>query len=242
MAYAKKRNSKKTTTSKKRNTRRTPYKRRATTQIATTRPTVQRGYLPFGTKFYAKLPWCYNGNFTVGSNGLTDVPIRISLNSMFQPHHNVTDTQPLQYDVMALHYERVWVYGAKVTITFSDPSTDGISVGYRVRANTNSVSTAGRAFTHIQELRDSKWRNIHNTGNQSARFTFYAQNHNVIGIDKKQYSNLEYSHTTGANPAVFSWLEPFAFNKNTSGDIIYNLNIKVTYYGMFTNPISEMQN
>lgn len=238
---------KRTSTTRKRYTRSYNSRRNninyGNVQIASQRPTVQRGYLPLGRTYFAKLPYVYNTYLeTDGTTGLSNVPFTINANCVYDPLYNVGGGQPLQYDIMAAHYERVWVWGVKVSLTFSNPTGDGMYVGYRVRGATNSMTTINRTLTHIQELRDCAIRPINNSGSQTTTFNFYVSNPKLFGITKAQYSNLDYSHTTNSIPAVFGWIEPYGINTIAGTTYSIRVNLKATYYCQFTNPISEGPN
>ena len=207
------------------------------------RPTVQRGYLPFGVQYFAKLPYVENSYITAnGSTALSAIGYTYRANELFDPRVQVGGHQPMQYDIIAPVYERVWVHGCAVELTFSNPLRDGMYVGYRVRPSTNNVVTVGRDLEYMQEMRDSAIRPLNNTGSQKTTFKFYVSNHKVFGITKAQYANIEYSHVTNQNAGVHIFIEPFAFH-TVAGEtsIPVRFNIKITYYAQFTNAITAPQ-
>lgn len=212
--------------------------------IGAGRPTIQRGYLPFGTAYFAKLPYVENSYIEAnGTTGLSSVGYTYAANNAYDPRYQTGGHQPLQYDILASHYERVWVWGCAVELTFSNPAYDGMWVGYRCRGNTNPIATTGQSLEHLQEMRESAIRPLNNTGSQKTTFKFWISNPRLLGITKAQYNNLEYSHTTGGNPAVFNLIEPFAVHTVTGETVApVRYNIKMTYYCQFTNPMSELQN
>lgn len=244
-SYARKRfyaSSKAKASSRRRYTRRN-NNNRGNVLIASQRPTVQRGYLPLGRTYFAKLP--YVENFAIscdGTTGLSTVALSFSSNNVYDPQLEVGGHQPLQYDILAAHYERVWVWGAAVTLTFTNPTFDGMWVGYRVRSQTNSTASSAQTLSYLQETRDTAIRPLNNTGSQTTVFKFYVSNPKVFGINKQQYSNLEYSHTAAASPAVQNYIEPFGIHSVSGETGVVRVNVKITYYCQFTNPISEPQN
>jgi len=207
-----------------------------------TAPSVQRGYLPFGRQYFAKLP--YVENFAISASGTTQLSATqytYVSNSVYDPRYETGGHQPLQYDYLAAVYERVWVHGAKVTLTFSNPTHDGMWVGYRCRAATNSVATSGQNLEYVQEMRDSIIKPCNNTGSQTKTFTFYVPNYRLFGITKTQYTNLEYSHVINAAPTAFGVIEPFAIHTVVGETGVIRCNIKITYFCQFTNPITAPQ-
>lgn len=216
---------------------------RGVVKIASSRPSIQRGYLPFGRSYFARLP--YVENFAISADGTTGVAslgYYFRGNCVFDPRADNGGHQPLQYDMLALHYERVWVHGCAVELTFTNPTQDGMYVGYRVRAQTNTLPTSGMTLEHIQEVRDAYIRPINNTGSQSTTYKFYVSNHKVFGISKEQFSDLTYSHTVGDYTVVNTYIEPFAINTINATTAVIRCNIKLVYYVQFTNPISEGTN
>lgn len=249
MAYGKFKQSKKATRRYKKKSKATAKatrrntNNRGTIAVASQRPTIQRGYLPFGITYFAKLP--YVENFAISANGTTGLStlgLTFRANSTFDPQYELGGHQPLQYDILALHYERVWVWGCAVELTFSNPTHDGMYVGYRCRGLTNAQTTADKSLSHIQEIRDTAIRPLNNSGSQKTTFKFYVSNPKLFGITKTQYNNLDYSHTVNANPSALNLIEPFALHTVASETGVVRANIKLTYYCQFTNPISENQN
>lgn len=251
MPYARK---PKTSYKKRRVTRRKPATKRTyasrrntnnrgNVRVGGTVATVQKGYLPLGRTYFAKLPyvdnWAINAD---GTTGTSNVTATYSSNNVYDPLYNTGGHQPLQFDVLAAHYERCWVWGAAVELTFSNPEADGMWVGYRVRSSTNPTTTINRTLSHIQEMRDSAIRPINNSGRQATTFKFYVSNPKVLGVTKTQYSDVDYSHMTIGNPTIFNWIEPYAIHTVAGQTSSVRANIKLTYYVQFTNPISESQN
>lgn len=218
---------------------------RGNVTVAAQRPTIQRGYLPFGREYFARLPYVENYYISAnGSSGTTTVERVYATNDLWDPRYGTLNGghQPLQYDALAAHYERVWTHACSVVLTFSNPTADGLWVGYRCRGSTNTQSTSGQTLEHIQETRDTAIRPLNNTGSQSCTFKFYIQNHKLLGITKTQFGNLEYSHSTAGQPSVWGLIEPFAVNTIDGTTATVRYNIKITYYCQFTNQISENQN
>lgn len=207
--------------------------------VARTLPGAQRGYLPFGRTYYARLP--YVENSYIAATTLSAVGYTYSANSVYDPRYQLGGSQPFQYDLLSTAYGRVWVHGAAVTLTFTNPTEDGMYCGYRVRGSGNLTTTAGHNIDYIQEMRDSHLSPINNSGKQTKTFKFYVNNPRVFGITKAQYANLEYSHTTVGNPVAHVWIEPFAISTFTSSGAIIRYNMKITYYCQFTDSLTQPQ-
>lgn len=224
-------------------TRRKTTTRKGRGQYKGNKTQVQHGYLPFNVRYNTRLPYVENYAITAdGTTGLSAVVNQFSGNSVYDPRYNIGGHQPLQFDQISIAYERVWVWGTKVILTFANPSHDGMYVGYRVRASTNAVTTNGKNIEYIQEMRESKIRAINNSGKQSTTFTFYVNNPKVLGITKTQYSNVDYSELTGGPISPVSTLvEPYAIHTVNGETATVRCNIKLIYYAQFTNPITQGQ-
>lgn len=204
--------------------------------------TIQRGQLPFGRSFMARLPYVENYAITAsGTTGLAALTYNFYTNNTYDPRYEAGGHQPMQYDFLAQAYERVWVHGVKVELTFSNPTYDGMYVGYRVRANTNTVGISGQTLDYVQEMRDSHISPLNNTGSQTKKYTFFISNPALFGLTKSQYRNIEYSHTTTGNPGAYGLIEPFAFHTISGENSLIRVNIRLTYYCQFTNPITVAQ-
>jgi len=190
----------------------------------------------------AELPYVENYYISAnGTTGLTTVASIFNGNNAYDPRYSSGGHQPFQYDILATVYERVWVLAAKVELTFSNPSQDGLYVGARVRANTNSVDTAGQTLDYIQELADAMIKPLNNSGSQVVTFKFAFQNARIFGVTDATYDELTYSHQTAGNPSAFTVIEPFAVNTVASTDATVRVNIRITYSVRFTNRISAPQ-
>lgn len=249
MPYGKSRSKRPSKASPKK--RSSPYKKKASRSTTLKsrgrvagnfRPTIQKGYLPFGREFFARLP--YVENFALSADGTlatSAIASTFSCNNVFDPRVQVGGHQPLQYDSISLAYERVWVHGCKAEITFNNTTLDGLYVGYRIRANTNAITTNGKSLDYIQEMRESVIAPLNNSGTQTKKFTVYIPNHKILGITKAQYANLEYSHGVNTNPAVFVYIEPYALHTVIGETATCRCNVKLTYYCQFTNPVTLPQ-
>lgn len=197
---------------------------------------------PFGKKYWCNLRYVENMAISAnGTTGLSAIQEQFTLNNVFDPRYSVGGHQPYLYDQISPMYERLWVWGAKVTLEFSNPTHDGMYVGYRVRSTTNGNGTANRTLDFIQELRDSKCKPVNNTGAQTTKYSFYVSNPKVMGITNIQYNNLEYSHTVGGSPSVQSLLEPFAVHTVAGETGVIRCNVIIDYKVCFTNPITQPQ-
>jgi hypothetical protein len=201
----------------------------------------QIGYLPFGEKYLCRLPYVSNNFLSAsGTTGLS-VADTYRINSMYDPNFAVGGSQPLQFDTLAANYERFWVKRVHVVLTFSNPSLDGMWVGFRLRAATNTITTASQGIDYLSEMANTEIRPLNNTGEQTVAFEFDVDLPKLFGITAFQYGNLEYSHTTAANAGVDAWLEPFAIHTVTGETGVARYQVKITYHADCTNRITQAQ-
>ena len=217
--------------------------RRNHLNAGSTRAGIQRGYLPFGRNYFARLPYVENFGIsaTSPSFNISQIGYTFRLNSMFDPRFQVGGHQPMQYDELMAHYEVCLVHAAKVTLTFFNPTTDGAYVGYRVRTSQNAVATANQDITYIQEMRDSPCRPLAASGTQKKTFTTYVSMHKIFGVTKQQYAANypTFGHTPGTNPVQDVLLEPYIIA--TQADCHVQCNISVTFFAQCFNPQTPPQ-
>lgn len=173
------------------------------------------------------------------STGLSQVGYTYNANCVSDPRYDLGGAQPLWYDQIAPHYERVWVHAVEVDLTFSNPTVDGFYVGYRCRPATNNRTTAGQALDYIQQMDLTEIKPLNNTGSQTVKFKFFIKNHDIFNLTKAQYQNNSYSHVTTGIPSVFSFIEPWAIATAAEGSVRYD--IKIKYFCEFTNRITPLQ-
>lgn len=201
---------------------------------------VQTGRLPFSTQGFYKFPYSESYAITSnGSDGVSTFGYSYNLTGPYDPRLELGGLQPIQWDQVYPQYERYWVRGAKVSVTYSNPSHDGALVGVRVRSSTNTtIATSGRTVDELKELESTRSRWIMNTGNQVANFSFYVRPWEVIGIGKMQYGNIEYSSQTNNNPQVYPVLEPFVLHSVAEQVLTIRCTVRITYYVQMTNKLS----
>lgn len=100
-------------------------------------------------------------------------------------------------------YDQYWVMGAKVKVSFQDPSADGMRVGCRILQNgrntPNSENTQQLAETSLTYI-----SGLNNTGSQKKNFSFYLKPWSLLGCSKLEYlaNSSSYSSAIGASPAT----------------------------------------
>lgn len=250
MPYAKKRSSgkrsyRKKATTTRRKSRRAPRSNFQSNRVtALPRPSsqVQRGSAIFPASYFARLKYAENSFITAsGTSGTSAIGYKYSTNSSYDPRYEAGGKQPLEYREMAAVYLRAFDHACKITLEFTNPTHDGMFVGYRIRHAGNTVSTVNQNIDYLQQLQWVKMAPLNDSGKQTKTFTVYIPNHQVFGLTKQQYSNLEYSHLTTGHPSDWAWFEPFAFHTINGENATVRYNVKMTYFTQFTNRISSSE-
>lgn len=198
--------------------------------------TRQVGYLPFNQAFEARLPYVENYFISAdGSTGVTASGYSFWTNNLYDPRYETGGHQPLQYDTLTPLYERVFADKVDFEITFSNPSADGMYVGYRAVGFTNTVVTAGQSLEYIQEMGLTTIKPINNTGSQNVIFRGTVSTRQILGLTPAEYANLDYSHIVSGSPASGAFIVPFAVNTIDATTAAVRVNIKLVYHAKFTN-------
>lgn len=209
--------------------------------IGAPRSTVQKGYLPFGGKFWARLP--YTEIFSITGNSTTNAAVTtytFRTNDNFDPRVEIGGHQPMQFDILSTIYHRFTVWSCKVLIEFSNPTADGLHVGYRIRNIGDTNATSGMYLDYLNEMRNAETRPINNTGSQRVTFNLWIDNPRLMGLSRGQYGDINYSHLTSSSPANSSYIEPFAIAHGAS-DSTVQCKIKLIYYTQCTQDIAGPQ-
>lgn len=171
---------------------------------------IQTGRLPLSRGGFYRLPFSESFALSAdGSIGTADTNYTYNLVSPYDPRFQIGGAQPIQWDTITPAYERYQVWGAKFTITFSNPLNDGAFIGFRVRSTLNPVATEGLTIAELKETDLTRSRFINNSGRQVESFTGYIKPWHIYGISKTQYVNLEYTAQDTTTPIVGCLLEPF---------------------------------
>lgn len=181
----------------------------------------------------------YAENFAIsasGTLGTTAINYIYSLTGAFDPRINLGGGQPVNWDYLVLQYDRYLVLGAKVKVSFNNPSHDGMIVGVRLRHNSDGTVTAGQTVDNLlmnRDLTKISWMN--NTGSQLKTFEFYVKPWQILGIRKETYkSDIAFGALVTTTPAQFPILEPFCAHSVAGEDAVIRCYVEIQYYVMFS--------
>lgn len=194
------------------------------------RPQKQRGLNPFPREFLVKMHYGHWTGLTVPGGGVAG-GINFRLNSLFDPDLSGVGHQVYQYDQLTALYNKSIVLACKVELRWSNPSADGLYVGYSV-VGPVSAPAAGKGIDYIKELPTAQVIPMNNSGSQVRTQTVYVKLHQLFGVDKKAFiANTTYHETMGAATTVPNALiQPFVIDPSGGSSMNVALEIKLTYY------------
>lgn len=197
---------------------------------------IQRGYLPIQKEGYFKFPYTESFAITAsGTAGTAVVNYQYRITGPRDPRYNLGGYQPDQWDQISIFYERYWVLGAYITVTFSNPDHDGLLVGFRMRATTDATATHGLYIEDVRSARDTRTGWIMNTDKQYKTFSGYVKPWDLLGTTRAQYMNLVYSSQISTVPNPDILIEPFALHTVAEENCTVRCTIKIQYYVHMTN-------
>lgn len=205
------------------------------------RANIQTARNPFGTQYMATLTYADSFNFNIGALGTTNA-YTFRLNSLFDPDLTGIGHQPYQLDQLSAIYKRYQVYGARVHLSFSDPSGPTTYVGYRVRSSSNTTVSAGQIIGAIREMQSAKINHLSESGSERKDYSFYVDMAKVEGVSKATYQTdqADYSAAITANPVKSLFLDCIGVNPNLAARTV-QLNIKIVYNCRLTDYVAPAQ-
>lgn len=157
----------------------------------------------FKPRMFKKLTYTQTATLTANATGNSSGNSQVwRLNSLFDPDYTGTGHQPLYYDqIITLGYTNYLVHGCKVTLTFTNPSADGMYVAYGLDTPALDDSIANVFHDYLKEYPRTMVRYINNTGSQKTTASFYVNNAKACNVSKLRYNaNPDYSAGTGSSP------------------------------------------
>lgn len=178
----------------------------------------QTAIVPFPWKYHAHLT--YGMNISLGTVG--SVPTasqnRFRLNSMYDFDATGTGEQPYQYDQMVTTYLKYIVHSTRIELTFVDPTSDGLWVGYSLHTDgTNNDQATGKTLGDVMSRPGFRCMPLNNTGEQVVTIKETIPIHSVFGLTKAQYDALwdTFGAAYNANPLSNAYLDVFIIDPNS---------------------------
>jgi len=181
-----------------------PITRRNFTSISTTTQ-------PFPFRYDCKLTYGVNVTLTTAGSSSAGVTNVFRLNSLYDPDLTGTGHQPYQYDQMTAIYSKYLVKHAFIDLTFTDPTADGLWVGWCIQPDSDGESPTTLQLYDIMERPNWKAIPLNNTGAQAVTARLSIPMHELFGVSKAQYVNEtgSYAASYNASPSQQALLKVF---------------------------------
>lgn len=201
-----------------------------TKQFALQKPVIQRGPNPFPREYHVRMHYSHWTGLTSPATTLAG-GITFRLNSLFDPDQTGVGHQPYQFDQLSVLYNKAIVYAAKVDITWSNPSADGVWLGYCLQGS-NMAGGVGKSLPYLQELPYCRMVTLNDTGSQVRKQSVYVDVAKYLNITRKQlFADEDNNVEPTAGPAITRAVQmqlltvtPDAVAKTTE------LSLNITYY------------
>lgn len=186
---------------------------------------------------YSRLKFTDDIQITCSNTFATALTYR--LNSIYDPRYASGGRTCVGQPALASLYGNYLVLGAKVQLSFCNPTQDGLRVGYRLRINGDNPVSAGYLQT-VSEQPLTYISGLNNTGSQKKNFNLYVKPWTLIGTDKATYlSNIATNGAAiSANPTSYCWIDIFAVNPYVTTSQTVDVLVKIVYYVKFYNRIA----
>lgn len=154
------------------------------------------------------------------------------LSSIYDPDYTGTGETVVGHTQFNSLYENYIVKGAKVEITFNDPSHDGVTC-FASLNQTSALQGKDEAWCMQDSLTYSS--NLNNTGSQKKRMNFYVNPWALRGLTKLEWmaNKSDHSSALGSNPTQDIYLR-VGCSGSTLGSTI-RCSVKIIYYTEFFN-------
>jgi hypothetical protein len=178
----------------------------------------QTGLAPFPFRWNARLT--YGVNVAIGTSGSipTATRYRFRLNSLYDPDWTATGNQPYQYDQMTAIYRRYIVRKAYVDLTFNNPTSPGMWVGWCIHTATNTQDDpTGKTLEDMISRPNFTVVPITTQGPQAVTLRVQIPLPEVFGLSPGQYMNVtdQYGADSTSNPLSEAYIDLFLVDPNS---------------------------
>lgn len=166
-------------------------------QLGSFKNYVDKNPLPLTS--FREFTFSYFGPITTNNGGFWSADKEFGLNRIINPGFGTTTDKALGVDEMfpAL-YRRFKVYSARVTVTFYDPSEDGMAVcAYATSSSNPGFTLSGSVREDAAAAPYAVTRVINDTGSQRTTVGGRFPMHLVYNITRDQFKN-DIENTTGS--------------------------------------------
>lgn len=190
---------------------------------------------PFPSRKRHVLTYSQTQQFTTTGGNTFGTEQVFNLNNLYDPDFSGTGHQPYGFDQITPLYLRYKVDAAKVSLTFTDPSADGIVVGALAQPPQVGTTLQGMSIDRAAETPLCAVKRINNSGKQVVTISAYLPIHKLCGLSKLQFAADTdlYTSGVGTGPALIPALRvAVASIRNNLTDTIF-CTAKIRYYATF---------
>lgn len=178
----------------------------------------QTALAPFPLRWNTRLTYGVNAAISTVGSVPTASKYRFRLNSGYDPDVTGTGEQPYQWDQMIAMYTKYIVKRCRAVITFNDPTSSGMFVGWSYHTDTtNNDDPAGKTLGDIMSRPTFQCVPLTNYGSESVTMSVDVPVHEVFGLSQQQYLSVtdQYGAAFNANPLSVAYLDLFLIDPNS---------------------------
>lgn len=197
---------------------------------------------PFPRVLYTRAKYGDFGTLTAPTAGVAVATV-YRLNSIYDPFFSVGGRTCVGWQALSGLYRRYLVLGAKITVSFNNPSADGQRVGIRLRIAGGNTAV-GNSMQDITEKEMTYVKGLNDTGSQKCGFSLFVRPWTLMGISKLEYmaNSSAYTSLMNGNPAADScFADIFLINPVTGGTTV-NYMTRIVYYVQCYDRLGQTSN
>jgi len=188
---------------------------------------------PMPRVLYTRAKFGWEGNLNQSIAGAA-IGQTFRLNSIYDPDYTYVgpgSRTVVGHNILSSAYARYLVLGAKVSVSFNNPTVDGCRVGCRIRINANNPAS-GNTMQDIAEKEMTYMKGLNDTGKQTCGFSFFVRPWTMTGLSKLEYmaNTSSYSSAMNGNPATENrcLFDIFLINPTVTAQV--RAMVRIVYY------------
>lgn len=179
-----------------------------------------------------KMVFEYGGGLSTGTTQDNwGTSVQFYLNSIFTPKVSIPAFRAQGYDQISGIYRSYKVSSARITLTYDNPTQDGLFVGYRLLPTGETDSLTGEALGTSSMKRFTWSSPINNTGKQYVTKSLTAGIAKVEGLTSSQFRNDidKYSSAITTSPTNLPIIEVAVINTQDTTNVSLMFKIRIVY-------------
>lgn len=198
--------------------------------------TGQRYMGAFPASMTCVMKYCHNGGIASNTTQNTyNTGVAYSLNNISDPSYSYHDYAVQGYNQLKSIYGHYKCVGALVKVTATNPSQDGLMIGYRLHDSSDSSDILSGETVTEAGLKVRTWQKpINDSGDQVVLFKKYFDIKSVEGLTKLQFKS-DFSHYCGTmgtatGPSLQPWFEYALANTKDTTAATIDVKIQIEYF------------